>query len=72
MIDSYLGLKYGRTLKDDNNYTNSQFLNVWQNDIKYSKNIVALGKDNNTTLDQRISKSQQLNASLTISLDKFS
>jgi len=68
-INSYLGLKYGLTLSSQMNQFTSGDGDVLWDDANYWHHIVGLGKDNETSLDQRISRSQEVGASLTVSTD---
>ncbi len=69
-IETYLSFKYGKTLHNSfGNMILSDGSVVYSSDAIYWNNIIALGKDSSTSLDQRISKSIEDAASLTLSLD---
>ncbi|NOR71228.1 MAG: hypothetical protein GQ532_16280 [Methylomarinum sp.] len=66
-IQSYLALKYGITLFTD--YLDSNANVVWDRTINagYNNNIAGLSRDDDSELHQKVSKSVNTNANLTIS-----
>ena len=72
-IHSYLAIKYGITLdqKRPQNYINSNGDVVWDatKNRDYRFDIIGIGRDDHTSLDQRISKSTNKDGILTISID---
>lgn len=68
-IDSYLAIKYGITLGDNSipvNYTNSGNVVTWTGDNTYQNNIAGIGRDDNSALNQKVSRSVNSGAVLTI------
>ena len=65
-VTSYLGIKYGITLTD---YVNSSNADVWHLSPLYTNNIIGVGRDDDSSLNQEISKSINTGAILTISTD---
>lgn len=72
-INTYLAIKYGITLAQPNSYQISNNVLVWDKDqtyaSKYNHAIAGIIRDDAYTLDQRISKSVNPDAMLTIALD---
>ncbi len=72
-IESYLALKYGLTLDrtglKDKAYTSGYDKAVYS-DSNYWHSIIGLGHDSATTLDQRVAKSQEPGALLTLATPK--
>ncbi len=70
-IESYLALKYGITLDQSTAtaYTASTGLKVWDEtiDAAYNNDIFGIGNDSGSSLDQRVSKSINTDAIITIS-----
>lgn len=67
-IESYLALKYGITLPNDN-YVNSSYQAVWNHSgsyLAYHNDIAGLGRDDASDLNQTKSKSINSDAVLTI------
>ncbi|GEM_PF-5402705 len=73
-VNSYLALKYGLTLKDDNDnsidYVASDGSPMWEanNNEGYGNRITGIGRDENGNLSQKQSISQINGANLTIAL----
>ncbi len=69
-IESYLALKYGLTLGTAVSYHSSGTATpgtiVWDGATGFSNRIFGLGRDSVTSLDQRVAKSQEPDAVLTI------
>jgi hypothetical protein len=69
-IESYLAVKYGITLDQTTptNYVNSANNIIWNaaTNTGFDKNITVIGRDTNTTLDQKQSKSVNLEALVTV------
>ncbi len=68
-IESYLALKYGLTLGTAAapvNYVNGAGAAVWDGTTGYPNRIFGLGNDSDTKLNQRVAKSQEDGAVLTI------
>lgn len=65
-IESYLGLKYGITLSHD--YTASDGTVFWNTTANsgYNNNIIGVGRDDNSSLNQTKSLSVHANASITV------
>lgn len=65
-IESYLGIKYGVTLT--HNYLASDATVTWNvtTNAAYTNNVVGIGRDDNSSLDQRRSLSVNTGAGLTI------
>ncbi len=61
-VQSYLALKYGLTLDrnglEGNAYTSGNDVSVYSDSV-YSNNVIGIGRDSVTGLDQRVSKSTQ-------------
>ena len=68
-VESYLAIKYGVTLTNDYLDSNSTPTTVFTVDVTYNNDIAGLAKDADTNLDQRISKSINSSAVLTLSTD---
>jgi len=69
-IQSYLALKYGTTLDVSvADYQDSGATSVYDLTSGYASDVIGLGRDNATTLDQRVSKSANPGAILTIAND---
>ncbi|TLP75640.1 gliding motility-associated C-terminal domain-containing protein [Maribacter sp. ACAM166] len=68
-IDSYLALKYGIEMEQD--YLASDgTTNMWADDNDgYDSDIFGIGRDDNSGLNQRVSKSVNANSILSIALD---
>lgn len=71
MVESYLAIKYGITLGNNQGagssitYKNSSGISTWDNQTGYHNNVIGIGRDDASTLDQRISRGVvSLNASL--------
>jgi len=56
-IHSYLAIKYGITLVNNDNYINSDGISVWNRDVNYNSNIFGIGRDNAAGLNQVQSRS---------------
>ncbi|KYG90419.1 hypothetical protein A0U40_05445 [[Bacillus] sp. KCTC 13219] len=73
-VNSYLALKYGLTLKDDNDslidYLASDSSPMWEatSNIGYGNRITGIGRDDNGALNQKQSKAQIDDANVTIAL----
>ncbi len=68
-VDSYLAIKYGITLGNNStpvNYTHSGGVVTWTGDSTYQNNIAGIGRDDNSALNQKVSKSVNSTAILTI------
>lgn len=72
-VDSYLAIKYGITLDQTGgtDYTNSQEAVVWDysENTTYVHDIAGIGRDDNSLLNQKQSKSINSGAIVTIGLD---
>lgn len=72
-VDSYLAIKYGITLDQTggNDYTNSRETVIWDysENTNYLQDIAGIGRDDNSLLNQKISKSINSDAIVTIGLD---
>jgi hypothetical protein len=72
-INTYLGIKYGITLTQPQSYQLTGNLIIWDKDQPYASrfkhDIAGIFRDDAYTLDQRISKSVNPDAILTIALD---
>ena len=73
-IQSYLALKYGITLDQSTAYAylaSDGTTKMWDEtvDVSYNSNIFGIGRDDAQELDQRVSKSVNSGAILTIALD---
>ena len=69
-IESYLAIKYGITLDSSlGSYLDSNGAAVYTFDGTYENDVTGIGKDNNSSLEQRISKSVNSGSILTISTD---
>ncbi|ASV31702.1 LamG-like jellyroll fold domain-containing protein [Maribacter cobaltidurans] len=72
-IDSYLALKYGISLDQtsDLDYLASDGSIIWDasNNTGYKNDIFGIGRDDNSSLNQKVSKSVNTGAILTIALD---
>lgn len=71
-VNSYLGIKYGVTQGNNSNpvsYKNSSSTVIWSADGSYQNHIAGIGRDDASPLDQRIGKSVQSGAVLTVSTD---
>ncbi|MEQ6119680.1 invasin domain 3-containing protein, partial [Reichenbachiella sp. MALMAid0571] len=66
-INSYLAIKYGSTLS--HNYLASDATPVWTLGGGYDNDIFGIARDDNSGLDQRVSKSILSDAVVTIALD---
>lgn len=71
MVESYLAIKYGITLGNNQGagacitYRNSNGIPAWNNQTGYHNNVTGIGRDDASTLDQRMSRGVlSLNASL--------
>lgn len=71
MVESYLAIKYGITLGNNQGagqciaYKNSAGTSIWENQTGYHNNVTGIGRDDASTLDQRMSRGiLSLNASL--------
>ena len=74
-IKSYLALKYGITLDQTTpqSYVNSSGTEIYDADglfDDFDNNIIGIGQDDQSSLDQRISKSNQAKSFLTLAHDK--
>ncbi len=73
MVQSYLALKYGITLNQTTptNYLASDASVIWDATINatYNNNITGIGRDDVTALNQKVSKSINTSAILTLALD---
>ncbi|TQV86853.1 invasin domain 3-containing protein [Aliikangiella coralliicola] len=68
-IESYLAIKYGITLDSSVvAYKNSAGVDVWT-DVSYWNDIVGIGEDDDSALNQKISKSTNADAVLTLASD---
>lgn len=66
--ESYLGIKYGITINDGNfDYLSSDGSVIWASDNIFKTNMVGIGKDRGTSLDQRIAIAEDGN--LTVSTE---
>ena len=69
-VESYLGVKYGLTLGDNGSttyaYLNSAGGTVWSANTGYHNNIVGVGRDDTTKLNQLISRSVNTGDQITI------
>ena len=72
-VESYMAFKYGFTLDQTvatNYLSSSSTVPVWTNDSDgYQTNVFGIGRDDVQGLDQRVSKSQDDGALLTVALD---
>lgn len=72
-VQSYLALKYGITLDQTSpqNYVNSDDVTIWNaaSNPSHNKDVFGIGKDMASGLDQRVAKSNNTGAILTIALD---
>ncbi len=72
-IESYLAIKYGFTLDQTTptDYVSSEGSVVWDGTINagYKTDIFGIGRDDASSLDQKVSKSANSDAVLTIALD---
>lgn len=72
-INSYLAIKYGITLAQPNSYQLTGNVIAWDKDqpyaIRFKHDIAGIFRDDAYTLDQRISKSVNPDAILTVALD---
>lgn len=66
-IESYLALKYGITLASAN-YLSSDGTVIWDDHASYNQDIAGIGRDDNSGLDQKQSKSINPDAMMTMSL----
>ena len=71
MVESYLCIKYGITLGNNQGtgacliYKNSAGVSIWNNQTGYHNNVTGIGRDDGSTLDQRMSRGVlSMNASL--------
>lgn len=71
MVESYLAIKFGITLGNNQGagacitYRNSSGIPVWSNQTGYHNNVTGIGRDDVSTLDQRMSRGiLSLNATL--------
>ncbi|WP_106915864.1 thrombospondin type 3 repeat-containing protein [Chryseobacterium aurantiacum] len=64
-VESYLALKYGYTKSGD--YINSAGGTYWTSGTGYDKNVAGIGRDDASALEQKVSKSQNTDATLTLS-----
>ncbi|MGY5353758.1 hypothetical protein [Wenyingzhuangia sp. IMCC45467] len=76
-VESYLAIKYGITLDNtdggtDGDYVTSTGIVVWDASVNntYHNNVIGIGKDNTTLLNQK--KSTEFNSDPTLSIDKVS
>lgn len=67
-VESYLALKYGFTLNQGvvSNYIATNNVIYWTGDVAYQYDIFGIGKDDNTALHQKVSKSTNSDAIVTI------
>ncbi|MCL2682999.1 MAG: hypothetical protein FWE63_05905 [Bacteroidales bacterium] len=56
-IHSYLAIKYGMTLENNDNYVDSKGQTVWGRDPNYNRDIFGIGRDDITSLFQKQSRS---------------
>lgn len=62
MVESYLCIKYGITLGNNQGagssvtYKNSAGISTWDNQTGYHNNVTGIGRDDASTLDQRMSR----------------
>jgi len=68
-VQTYLALKYGITLNNATDYLASNGSTIWATDPVYNNSIFGIGKDQVSSLDQRVSKSVNTDAITTIALD---
>ncbi len=72
-IESYLAIKYGITLDQTvaTDYVNSHGSSFWtaSNNVAYNNDIFGIGRDDNQALNQKVSKSVNSGAVLTVALD---
>lgn len=63
-VESYLALKYGITLAHD--YLSSNGTTIWNKSLNmaYNSNIIGIGRDDNSALSQKQSKSTSVNADI--------
>lgn len=64
-VESYLALKYGYNKSGD--YTNSAGGVFWTAATGYNNNVAGIGRDDASALEQKVSKSQNTDATLTLS-----
>jgi hypothetical protein len=73
-IDSYLAIKYGISINNGTgaDYVSTSGINYWDHipNSGFNHDIFGIGRDDNTALNQKISKSENANTFLTIALDK--
>ena len=72
-VESYLAIKYGITLDQtiSRNYVASDGSTIWDGTTNtgFGNDIVGIGRDDNSALDQRVSKSANADAIITMALD---
>lgn len=71
-IQSYLAIKYGLTLGNNSNaisYLASDGTAIWTGSTSYQNNIIGIGRDISSGLEQRISTSQSSTDIITLSTD---
>ena len=67
-IHSYLAIKYGMHLENDDNYVDSKGQAVWGRDPNYNRNIFGIGRDDMTSLYQKQSVSTHSASGLAVYL----
>ncbi len=65
-VESYLAIKYGITLTQKKNYFNSDGDTIWKGPSEYRNDVAGLGRDDKSGLDQKISKSINADAIVTM------
>ncbi len=63
-VESYLAIKYGLTKSGD--YVNSDGTTIWAADAAYNHEIIGIGRDDNSQLDQKQSKTANANTTIAI------
>ncbi|MEG0926698.1 thrombospondin type 3 repeat-containing protein [Chryseobacterium sp.] len=64
-VESYMALKYGHSKSGD--YTNSAGGVFWTAATGYNNNVAGIGRDDASALEQKVSRSQNTDATLTLS-----
>ncbi|WP_107039633.1 T9SS type A sorting domain-containing protein [Brumimicrobium mesophilum] len=57
-VDSYLAIKYGVTLPPSVDYHSSNGTEIWTGDANFSRDVIGIGRDDNSALLQKQSHSQ--------------
>jgi hypothetical protein len=67
-VESYLALKYGFTLNQGvvSNYIATNNVVYWTGDVAYQYNVFGIGKDDDTALHQKVSKSVNSGSIITL------